>query len=252
MAGGWFYSLGRMAGPKVRKGKWLWHSLTGDEADILRAELEAGRDLAATFREELGVEPDEAVRRRVAELGGQLSRCVKNRDREFTFTVTPDGEPNAFALPGGHVFVTRPLLDLIGEGEEADAELAFILGHEMAHVIKQHPMERLVSDTALGAAMRGLRVPGMAGQWLKSAGFRLLQSAYSQDRELVADKLGARLAEAARFAPEAAVRMLQRLQERAGRSDGSDLAEYFASHPPFDERIDTLNRFIAERRRRRS
>ena len=238
--GGFFYNLGRMAGPKVRKGKWVWRSLTGDEGEILAAEHEVGRDLAAAFAEELGVERDPAIRRYVSSIGDALARRVSNKQRTFRFTVASGGDPNAFALPGGEVFISRSLLGLIG-GERDP--LAFILGHEMAHVIKQHPMERVLSDAALASAARTVRLGGVAGQWVKGKGVQLMRSAYSQDRELTADKLGARLAQAAGFDPAGAIHLLERLKAISRESD-QPLSEYFSTHPPFDQRIAALRSFF--------
>lgn len=238
--GGLFYNLGRLAGPKVRKGKWVWRSLTGDEAEILAAEEEVGRDLAAAFAHELGVETDPDARRYVSSIGTALAKHVSNKQRTFHFTIAAAGDPNAFALPGGRIFVSRSLIELI----DADRDrLAFLLGHEMAHVIKQHPMERIVSDAALSTAMRTVRVGGLAGRWVRSTGARLMQSAYSQDRELLADKLGARLAQSAGFDPRGSIRLMEQLKEIT-RASNEPLSEYFSTHPPFDLRIQELQQFL--------
>jgi len=230
----------------VRKGKWLWRSLTGDEGEIIAAEQEVGRDLAEAFINEMGADPDEAMRRTVRRIGRALSERVADRRRSFHFHVVTNGEPNAFALPGGYVLVTRSMIDLVGAGAD---ETAFILGHEMGHVIKHHPMERIMSDAAMSAAMRTLRVGGMAGQWVRSTGLSLMRSAYAQDRELLADKLGAKLAMTAGFDPEGAIRMFEQLARRERAEDAPPLGEYFATHPPFGDRIGELRRFIEAQRR---
>ena len=239
---GFFYKLGRMAGPRVRKGKWVWRSLTGDEGEILEAEHEVGRDLAAAFAAQLGVEPSAEVRRYVAGIGGALAGRVREKRRKFRFTVASGGEPNAFALPGGERFVSRSLLELIG-GERDP--LAFILGHEMAHVIKRHPMDRVLSDAALSSAARTVRLGGVAGQavggWVTGKGVELMRSAYSRERELAADQLGARLARAAGFDPAGAVHLMERLKAVSVESD-RPLGEYFSTHPPFDQRIAALRK----------
>lgn len=234
-----FYNLGRALGPKVRKGQWLWQSLTGTERERVEAEFAVGRDIAAAMRAGMGVDTDQEAGRMVAELGAKLADASKNRHRRFEFSLVKADRPNAFALPGGFVFVTRPLFDLMEEPEE----LAFILGHEIIHVVEEHALERLVSDMTLGAAVRRLPAGGLAGPWLRSTGAQLLQSAYSRDTELLTDRLGARLALDAGFAPQAGTRLLERLKAGAGDRPASFWA-YFSTHPEFDLRIAELRRYL--------
>ena len=241
---GFFYRLGRLAGPAVRKGKWFWRSLAGSEADAIRAENEVGRDLARVFHEAFPPDPDDAARSLVHEVGTALAARVRNKLRRFSFAVVAAETPNAFALPGGYIFLTRPLLDLVERDRD---EVAFILGHEAAHVIRQDPFERTVTDTAVSAALRALPGGGTARTWLKSVGAKLLQSSYSRERELAADELGLRLARAAGFDPEAALRMLGRLRSRAAGKEESLLGPYFSTHPPFELRIRELKRVLAGR-----
>jgi len=242
---GMFYHLGKLAGPKLRKGRWLWESMTGAEEDIIKAEHDAGADLAAAMVEQVGVDRDDGVRRWVRELGEQLAACVSNKQRRFAFEVIPGDEPNAMALPGGYVFINRPLLELMrGDPDET----AFVLGHEMGHIIKQHAVDRMVSDATFSAAMRAPMAAGVLGRWLAGTGRKLLSSAYSQDNELMADKLGARLAQAAGYDARAAVRMLDRLKTATGAEDGEPLSAYFATHPPFDVRIGELNTYLKSKK----
>lgn len=240
---GMFYNLGRALGPKVRKGQWLWKSMTGDEAEILDAEHAVGRDLAEAVRAETGVDDDPAVRQPVHRIGEALVACVANKQRKFSFEAVPGDEPNAFALPGGFVFVTRPLITLIDFDEDA---LAFVLGHEMGHIIKQHALERIAGDTMFGAVLKSTPARGAVGQWAKSTGGKLMRSAYSQDNEFVADQLGARLAAAAGFDPRGAIAMFEALQKLSQQREGG-LWEYFSSHPPLKNRIIALRNDMKKR-----
>ena len=254
----WFYRLGKAVRPAAQKSKWVWQSLTGDEADAIRAEYEAGRELAIKFEHEAEIDHDPTMVALLQEVGGRLARCVKNKERRFAFRTVQLPEPNAFALPGGFVFVTRSLLERCGwcapsneRGQrmvpgDLKAEVAFILGHEMAHVIRGHAIKRLVSSSVISAAALATPVGGWMGRLLVRAGSHFLQHAYSQDQELEADRLGAQLAAAAGFNPLAAIRMLNRLKGLSA-SDGADKVErgsYFSSHPSFDVRTKSLERFI--------
>ena len=237
-----FYKLGRMTGPAARKGRWMWNTLVGSEDDEIDAENAVGRDLADEMKQQCGVHRDPQSVALLDSLAGPLVARVRDRRRTFTFTVIGGDAPNAFALPGGHVFVNRPLLELCDWDPE---ETAFVLGHEMAHVIRRHAIGRVLRNSAVSVAARA--VPGGAGTiagWVRGAGVRLLQQAYSRENELDADELGARIAVAAGASPEAPARLLQRLASAStdSASDQPPLAEYFASHPPFAERIRHIDR----------
>jgi Zn-dependent protease with chaperone function len=132
--------------------------------------------------------------------------------------------------------VTRPLLALCDEDE-----LAFVLGHEMGHVLLRHAIDRVMAHSALNAAVGRLAAGGgVFGRSLAGVAAALLSQGYSQDQELDADRAGVRLARAAGFDPAAGARLLGRL---AGvRGDLAGLSRYFSSHPPFEVRISHLGR----------
>lgn len=241
---GIFYNLGKWAGPKVRKGKWVWTSMTGDEAEILAAEAEVGADLASAMLDQLGRCEDPAMRKLVASIGAKIAPRVANKNRKFVYHAVETDEPNAFALPGGYVLISRPLIELTGANAD---EIAFVLAHEMAHVIKRDPMQRIMTDAALNSAMRVTPLRGVVGGWIKSHGLTLLKSAYSQEAELMADKLGTRLAQAAGYDARAGIRMLKRLKEFTGAPDGQPLGSYFQSHPPFDVRTAAIDAYLRGR-----
>ena len=151
-----------------------------------------------------------------------------------------------WALPGGFVYVTRPLLELC---EQNSDEIAFILGHEMGHVVRRHAIERLISNTAISAATRTTRAGRLIGGQLAGLGAKFLTSAYSQAQEFEADLFGARLLRSSGLDPRGAVRALQRLQELGGRRDESVLAAYLSSHPPAGDRVERIQRLLTHLQR---
>jgi predicted Zn-dependent protease len=236
---GFFYQLGRLAGPKIRKANWFFRSLTGTEAEAIAAEFQVGRDLAQAIEREMELDPDPCVGQVLQEVGTRLAGRVKSRHRKFAFRSLQAADANAFALPGGFVSVTRPLVELC---ERNPDEVAFILGHEMAHVIRRHAMDRMMTSTVLNAAMRAVPVGGLVRSQLGGILRQLLEQRYSQDQELDADQLGVRLARAAGFRADAAIQLLERLKRRSGEAPG--IGEYFSSHPPFDLRITRVRQFL--------
>jgi predicted Zn-dependent protease len=177
-------------------------------------------------------------------VGRHLATCVANKLRTFSFEVIKGPEPNAFALPGGVIFVTRSLLELCDWNQD---ELAFILGHEMGHVIRGHAMDRIITNSAIAVGSRATPIRGLLASWLGRVGMKFLESAYSQDLELEADTLGARLVAVAGYDPHAPMQLLSRLSELSQPAKQFSLGNYFSSHPAFDLRIHNVDRLLRQR-----
>jgi predicted Zn-dependent protease len=235
---GLFFELGRKLGratiPAARKGKWVWTSLAGTEAEAIRAETKLGRAMAAEMRLGLGASDNPGDAELVREICRRLSARVHNKVRSFQAEVIRTGSPTALALPGGFIFVDVWLLNLC---ERQADEVAFVVGHEMAHVIRGHAFDRFITQVGLDV-VSSLLSRGALSPWLRQTGLRLLQSSYSQDNELEADELGLRLAQAAGYHPAGALRLLARLGQRQGASQAP--ADWLASHPPAPQRAANL------------
>lgn len=246
---GFFYNIGRRVGPHLRKGNWILQALTGTDQDVLSAEFQVGRDMAAQVRATMpSGEGSTDVRGRglLDEVGPPLVARVKDKRRPFAFDLVESGDPNAFALPGGFIFVERSLLELCQWDRD---EVGFVLAHEMAHVLRGHAMERLLGSDVIAAAARSIRAAGPYGLLIRQAASQFLQLAYSREQEFDADALGFRLATAAGFDSAGGPRLLKRLDGFKNAPDASDLGAYFATHPPLPERIARLD---AMRRRLQS
>jgi predicted Zn-dependent protease len=239
---GLFYNLGKMLGPTARKARWIWQSMAGTEAEAIRLESQVGAELAGQIRRQLKPDPDLRVMQLLNKVGSRLTDYVANKSRRFSFETFDAGQPNAFALPGGYIFVTRSLVELCHYNPD---EIAFVLGHEMGHVIRGHAMDRIITNSAItiGANLASFRSPLMA--WLNTAGINLLQSAYSQDLELEADNLGSRLAVAAGFSWKAPAILLSRLATLNPADE--ELSHYFSSHPLITLRIQKINHILRQK-----
>ena len=240
-----FYNLGRMVGPNVRRAKWIWQSVTGTEADSIKVENDVGRDLAREIRRQLNPCLQPRADEMLNKIGSRLAACVVNRFRTFSFETVECHEPNAFALPGGFVFVTGSLVELCEWHED---EIAFILAHEMSHVIRGHAIHRFISNSAISAAVRAAPVRGVLSGWLQKVGVQFLESAYSQDLEFEADRFGVCLASTAKYDPRGSMRLLARLAEINQPPDRLNLGGYFSSHPAGEARISNINRMLGNKR----
>lgn len=237
---GIFYNFGKMLGPKVRKGKWVWKSLTADADDAIIAEREVGLDIVSALvaNMELVTSPQQSF---VATVGRKLYRRLANKKIRFDFFVYRDDSPNAFAVPGGFVFVSSSLLELYDNNADM---IAFVVAHEMGHIVRKHSVNRLINSAAISAVTRALPVKGKISALLKSTGFKFFQSAYSQTQELEADTFGVKLLKAAGFPPEEAVNALKKLAESHNNQDKSIKDEYFSTHPSTTKRIQAIREML--------
>lgn len=193
---------------------------------------------------------DQLVQAYVDRVGRKVSFYAQ-RKLPYRFHYIPDPNlMNAFALPGGHVFVGRGMLDLMS----TEDELATVLGHELAHIDLRHCAERV----QLEAHLRKLHLEEVNG--LVSMPIDLFKAGYSKDQELDADRAGARLAMAASYSPEGAVSMFRMLDKvckqetRNPRTPQQELSQvaletlkgYFESHPQPEERIAQIKRLEGE------
>ena len=226
-------ALGVRARKPFRQAKWMWSWAAGTEADAIQAEREYGRECAREFAAQFSGRPSHAAIELVEAVGSSVAASVKDSRGEFQFRVVRAKVSNAYALPGGFVFVTEPLVDLCAHNRD---EIAFFLGHEVAHVTLGHARSQLTASTLLNAITARLSGAGMLLR-------EMLGKGYSRELELDADREGARLSAAAGFDPRAAARALARLAQVSPSDAG--LAEYFSSHPPFAERVEKLQRMAA-------
>ena len=238
-----FYKLGRAAASKTRKIKWMWSSLTGDESEAISAEYGVGREMAAVVREQSGENADPALRQLLDQVTPQLASVVRNRRHRFEVDLVRDQAPTAYALPGGFIFITQSLTELCQRDQD---EVAFVIAHEMAHVVRRHAINRVLRQTAYSAASMLVPGRGTVAPWLRQVGVRWLERAYSHDQEYEADALGCLLARSAGFDPQGATRLLRRLLDLDQSTTASGLGTYFSTHPPVQDRIARLQQRLRE------
>ncbi len=240
-----FFNLGRQLGrkavPAIRKSKIIWDGLTGTEEEALRAEVRLGTEMAAELRATVEWVTDPQAAALASDICRRLAACVRNNRRTFSCELFHDPCPNAIALPGGFLFLSDSLLELCGRQPD---ELAFVVGHEMAHVLRGHAWDRMLNEAMLRALAAAASRVGQVGVWLRERGLELLRSAHSREQELDADELGLRLAMAAGFAADGAVLLLQRIGRL--RPAPSAFGQYLASHPAPHERIARLQSFLRQ------
>jgi len=220
-----------------------------------RAEIAEGAKAHQEVLKEYAVLNDAALQRYVDGVGQKLAAQSQRASLKWTFTVLDSPEVNAFALPGGYVYVTRGLLAYLG----SEAELAGVVGHEIGHVTARHGAQRATSQAragwaVLGATVLGAVVEGVTGvRGIAQAAGNVAQTGaagliarYGREQELQADQLGAEYLARLHYDPQNMVDVIQVLkdQERyaadaakaAGRAPPA-APGWLASHPSNDERL---------------
>lgn len=208
-------------------------------ADV-RAEVEFGRHVAATLLGRFDGVDDEAVQDYVNLVGHSVAGVSRRPELTFHFYVLESDQVNAYAAPGGYVFITRAALDLMRD----ESELAAVLAHEIAHVDQRH----IVKALDIGATGRDAGLAQLMGgasettrvvfdQAVDQAITILFERGLEQDDELAADAQSTVLLAGAGYDPGA----LRRYLARVNAADPSKHAELDGTHPPFDARLAALD-----------
>ena len=216
-------------------------------------EVKVGREEHPKVVAEYGGAYDKAaLQTYVSRVGNRLAKVSELPDLKFTFTVLDSDVVNAFALPGGYVYVTRGLLALA----ENEAELAGVLAHEIGHVTARHTAQRATRQTygQIGtglATLAGAILMGdtgaQLGQQLAGAGAQAWVAGYSREQEFQADELGVRYLARAGYDPQAMATFLEalerndKLQQQLNGSaamQGGGGNDWFASHPRTLDRVE--------------
>jgi len=207
--------------------------------------LQSAPEMEAQFG---GLDPNQNLQAKVEAVGEKVvaGSEAKTTEYPFAFHLLADTETiNAFALPGGQVFITRALLNLL----DSEGELAGVLGHEVGHVVGRHTAEQLAKSQLIqglaGAAGVGLYDPNhpqsaSAAQLAMLVG-NMINMKYSRSDESQADQVGVRLMAEAGYDPRSMIKVMQILQQSGG---GSSEPEFMSSHPDPGNRIEAIQKEI--------
>jgi predicted Zn-dependent protease len=209
-------------------------------------EVRIGNTLAEGYSSQYS-SSDPAMQDYVSEVGRMVSaRARRKFDYKFHY-VSDEALVNAFALPGGHVFIGKGLINLM----ESEDELASVLGHEVEHIDNYHCVERYQLKARTGALGELLALP-----------VQLFQAGYGKEQELEADRDGTWLAVMAGYSPQGAIHMFETFarvhRESAMKADSPDeelsqvaiagIEGYFRSHPLPEERINQVQQIITAKK----
>jgi predicted Zn-dependent protease len=204
-----------------------------------KAETALGNQVAAQIEKTEKLWHNQEAQARINRLGADLAKTSTRKDITYSFKLIDSDTVNAFALPGGHIYATRGLMQEFRD----DRELAFILGHEMGHIEDRDAIKNIERDVAFRQLLEILtRKQGdlakIAGQLAK--GFMNVR--FSQKDEFQADELAARHLARAGINPWYGVRAMEHLQGLE-KTRPSAIEKLFSTHPPTAERVEHLRRY---------
>lgn len=210
-------------------------------------EIQMGAKAHKDVMQEYGLVENPELQAYVTRIGKGLASKSHRPNLDWHFTVVDSPEVNAFALPGGYIYITRGIMSYLN----SEAELAGVLGHEIGHVTARHGVRQQSAATAagLGAILGSILVPGLDNQ----AGATLLQqlsqslvAGYGRDHELESDRLGAEYLAKTAYNPQAMVEVIGVLKNQElydielAKKEGREPRRYhgvFDTHPSNDTRL---------------
>lgn len=221
--------------------------VTGEREVMLiseEQEIALGREADEQVVSQIGVYEDAELGDWVARTGAQLAAASHRPDLPWTFRVLDDETVNAFAIPGGFVYLTRGFLT----HTNSEAEVAGVLGHEIGHVAARHSAQRYTQATfaQIGLGVGGILVPevqAVGGLLQTSVGLLFLK--FSRDDERQADELGVEYAHAVGFDPYELAGVF-RTFERIGEQRGERLPGWLSTHPDPGDRIGRVRQLADE------
>lgn len=207
-------------------------------------EIQLGRDYDAQLVGELGLYPDPALQDYVHQLGSKMAALSERPHLPWTFRVVDDPIVNAFALPGGYIYITRGILAHLN----SEAELASVIGHEIGHVTARHSVSRMSTQqlAQLGLGIGTILRPELETVAnVASAGLGLLFLKYGRDDERQADDLGLRYMDRAGYDPREMPGVFSILEAVSEASGAGRIPEWLSSHPDPGNRRERISGQVA-------
>lgn len=203
--------------------------------------LQSAPEMAAQFG---GLYPDENVQLKVQAIGQKLANGTeaKNSPYEFHFHVLADPETiNAFALPGGQIFITMGLLKRL----QNEDQLAGVLGHEMGHVINRHSSEQMAKQGLMNGIVQGVAMGSgdMNTAQIASYVSNVIGLKYGRDDELESDKFGIKYMYQTGYQPEQMLGVMEILKQASG---GGNQDDFMSTHPSPENREIKIKEEIAQ------
>jgi len=207
-------------------------------------EIEIGRNIAEGIKRnpEIVLDPDPLMTERVIKIGERVAEVSERKEVRYTFHVIDKDEVNAFALPGGYIFIFKGLMNKI----ESDDELAAVIAHEIGHIVARHSIKRLQGELGYTILQIFIASTGRSSRDIRdiNTAFGHLIMSYSREDEALADRIAVRYLKKAGFNPEAMITFLKKLQQ-VNKEAPIRPYSYYRSHPYIADRIRMIKQYLS-------
>jgi len=206
-------------------------------------EVQIGEDVTREVESKEKLLTNQKVQNYVNKVGQKIAKVCDRKDIEFSFKVIDKEEINAFACPGGFIYIYTGLLKIM----DNEAQLAAALGHEVGHVVARHSVKRIQSVYGYNILMEVVlrdEVSNSARQMINAATGLILQG-YGRDNEFEADSYGIFYERKANYNPDGMIQLFEKFKEME-KSPPTFLENLLSSHPPTKDRINKANKEIQE------
>ena len=206
-------------------------------------EVKLGAGLDQELQKQLKISNNTAMKSRLERIGKKIAAASDRQDLVYYFRIVEDKDLNAFAIPGGYVYVHTALME-----SATDDELACVLAHEVGHIAAKHSikqMQGVLPYQITMAVVAGVTGAGDAVQLVDMIIANPLILHYSRTDELFADKLSVRYSRRADFNPYGSVTFFEKLKKEAQNKGPALKIEILSSHPDLDKRIKLIKEEIA-------
>jgi predicted Zn-dependent protease len=213
----------------------------GASSVSLDQEWQLGNQMAAEVEKQVKLVSDPAANAYLREVGERIHRVTPIADRPFTFRIVDDPSVNAFALPGGHIYINS---GLFAQADRANM-LAGVVAHEMSHVVARHvikQMEQAQSINAIGSILLGQN-PGALQSLLAQIVAGGAMARFSRADEKQADDMGLEFMTQGGYDPHGMLDMFQKLLS-LDKGGSSSVARFFQDHPGTQDRINDIQNRI--------
>ncbi|MCF7907720.1 MAG: M48 family metalloprotease [Candidatus Omnitrophica bacterium] len=222
----------------------VYNPVTGKKEWYLfdeKGEISWGDAMANEFIKENKLLDDQKRINYIKDIGVSLAKVSHRSNLNYKFYIIDQDQMNALAIPGGHVFIYKGLLDTVD-----DSELAFVLAHEIGHISARHSLKKLGATLGFSIlATTLLRSPDQAqAKQLVNQLFGLVAKGYSRSDELQADNLAFNYVSDAGYDPRAAISLFEKLKE--ANKGMARPPFYLSSHPNSDQRIKNISSKLKE------
>jgi predicted Zn-dependent protease len=229
-----FYGCATIYNPATQKKEFIFIDT--------KQEVALGKLIYSQVIREMSLSKDEMMIKRLNLIGEKVNKVCDRQDLEYKFNVVKDKELNAFAIPGGFVFINSGLMETA-----SDNELACVVGHEIGHVAAKHAVKRL--QVSLGYAIL-INLALAQGNYVDAAQavdiiFNIVSLGYSREDERLSDRLAVKYAFKAGYNPDGMISFFRKLEEESRKKGNTAPLVFLSSHPPVKERIENMAKEIA-------